>query len=232
MVTLSDQEIIDIDPDDPVLLKADKRSAELVAEQYLKQNQQLIAKDKQSQVSINKLNHKIQQLEYKYNQQLNKNQHLQQINDDLQQQLQSLSPKRNRNNNISIASKTQTQSMSEPPQKRQKVYNNKFENKKQSERWHCNDIESSERDEWKLNPIKLKEGINTICDLLGIYDKSKRNDMIPTIDCFSNEYNQQKICWEQITKQENYFSKRYDDKEFWSFQTAWCNPPFGRTFLE
>ena len=77
---------------------------------------------------------------------------------------------------------------------------------------------------WKLNSSIMKNIV------LKISEKLNMNDLfgiLPTIDCFCNDKNQQSYCREKITETDNFFDKKYDSLSIidWQKHVAWCNPP-------
>lgn len=56
-------------------------------------------------------------------------------------------------------------------------------------------------------------------------------DIMPSIDCFAERDNYQKICKLYITKSDNFFDFKYNDIYFWSDKVAWCNPPNAKSTI-
>ena len=72
---------------------------------------------------------------------------------------------------------------------------------------------------------QLLEAITRISDKLGT---TTLFDLLPTIDGFSSNNNHQNICKEYITKEQDYFSDKYENTHYWKDKIAWCFPPYHR----
>lgn len=81
------------------------------------------------------------------------------------------------------------------------------------------------RDDVQFPALQLTEALKRFSNKLG---KITLFDLIPSIDCFSSDDNYQRICKEYITEEQDYFSDKYEDIDFWKNKTAWCFPPYHR----
>jgi len=81
------------------------------------------------------------------------------------------------------------------------------------------------RDDVRFPAQQLTEALNRFSDKLG---RTTLFDLIPNIDCFSADNNYQKICKERITEEQDYFSFKYENIDFWKNKIAWCFPPYHR----
>ena len=75
---------------------------------------------------------------------------------------------------------------------------------------------------WKMQPNVMTQIVNKISNNL---NTDNLFDIIPTIDCFCTNKNNQAYCREKITETDNFFSKQYQCTSFWKNHVAWCNPP-------